>query len=122
MALPDGDELVLLHNPRCSKSRAAKALLEERGLRFAERRYLEDPLTRDELSALRQRIGRPAAEWVRKGESAFAEVGLDAGASDAAILDAMAAHPILIERPILVRGRRAVLGRPPESVLALLER
>ncbi len=122
MALPDGDELVLLHNPRCSKSRAAKALLEERGIRVAERLYLEHPLTRDELAALRERIGRPAAEWVRKGEAAFAEAGLGAGASDAAILDAMAAHPILIERPILVRGARAVLGRPPESVLALLER
>ena len=120
MALIDADEPVLLHNPRCSKSRAAKALLEARGIRFTERLYLEDPLTRAELAALRERLGRPALEWVRKGETAFREAGLDAGASEAAILDAMAAHPILIERPILVRGARAVLGRPPESLLSLL--
>lgn len=120
MVRAEGDALVLLHNPRCSKSRAARALLEARGIRFAERLYLEDPLTRAELAALRERIGRPASEWVRKGEAAFREAGLDASSSDAAILDAMAAHPILIERPILVRGARAVLGRPPESVLSLL--
>ena len=119
-ALPDGDSLVLLHNPRCSKSRAAKALLEQRGVRFAERLYLDDPLTRAELASLRERLGRPAAEWVRKGEAAFATAGLDAGSGEAEILAAMAAHPILLERPILVRGPRAVVGRPPERVLELL--
>jgi arsenate reductase len=120
MALPDGDALVLLHNPGCSKSRAARALLEERGVRFEERRYLDDPLTRAELAALRERLGRPASEWVRSGEPAYAQAGLGAGASEAQILDAMAAHPILIERPILVRGARAVVGRPPERLLELL--
>jgi arsenate reductase len=118
--LPDDDSLVLLHNPRCSKSRAAKALLEERGVRFAERLYLDDPLTSAELASLRERLGRPAAEWVRKGEAAFAGAGLLADAREAEILAAMAAHPILIERPILVRGPRAVVGRPPERVLELL--
>jgi arsenate reductase len=114
------DELLLLHNPRCSKSRAAKALLEERGARFAERRYLEDPLSRAELAELRARLGRPVAEWTRRGEAAFAEAGLAAGASDEALLDALAAHPVLLERPILLRGLRAVVGRPPERVLELL--
>jgi arsenate reductase (glutaredoxin) len=120
MPLPEGDALVLLHNPRCSKSRAARALLEARGVRFADRLYLEDPLTRSELASLRDRLGRPASEWVRKDEAAFAQAGLGRNSSETAILDAMAAHPILIERPILVRGARAVVGRPPESVLALL--
>ena len=119
MPLPEDDTLVLLHNPRCSKSRAARALLEERGVPFVERRYLEDPLSRAELDELRARLARPAAEWARQGESAWADAGLAAGASEDAILDAMATHPILIERPIAVRGRRAVVGRPPETVLDL---
>ena len=119
--LPDRDDaLVLLHNPRCSKSRAAHALLCERGVSFVERRYLEEPLSRAELTALRERLARPAAEWVRSGEAAYAEAGLDTSSGDVAILDAMAAHPILIERPIFVRGARAVVGRPPESILTLL--
>jgi arsenate reductase len=119
--LPDRDDaLVLLHNPRCSKSRAAHALLCERGVAFALRRYLEDPLSRAELAALRERLARPAADWVRSGESEFAAAGLDASSDDAAILDAIAAHPILLERPILVRRARAVVGRPPERVLELL--
>jgi arsenate reductase (glutaredoxin) len=120
MRLPDDDTLVLLRSPRCSKSRAAHALLCERGVAFVERRYLEDPLSQAELAALRERLARPAAEWVRSGEAAYAAAGLDASSSDAAILDAMAAHPILVERPILVRGARAVVGRPPERVLTLL--
>jgi arsenate reductase len=121
MPLPDDDTLVLLHNPRCSKSRAAHTLLAERGVSFVERRYLEDPLTRSELASLRERLGRPAAEWLRSGEAAFAAAGLGASSGEAEILDAMAAHPILIERPILVRGARAVVGRPPENVLELLQ-
>jgi len=115
------DGLVLLHNPRCSKSRQAKALLEERGAAFEERRYLEAPLSRDELADLAARLGRPVGEWIRRKEAAFAEAGLDAGSGDAALLDAIAEHPILLERPILVRGERARVGRPPEGLLALLD-
>jgi arsenate reductase len=118
VALPAGDDgIVLLHNPRCSKSRAARALLEERGVAFVERRYLEDPLSPAELSELAARLGRPAREWARRGEAAWT---LGDAPADAAVLAAMAAHPILIERPILVRGRRAIVGRPPERVLELL--
>jgi arsenate reductase len=120
MRLPDDDTLVLLHNPRCSKSRAVHALLTERGVAFTERRYLEDPLSRTELASLRERLGRAPSEWVRSGEAAFTAAGLGASSSEAEILDAMAVHPILIERPILVRGARAVVGRPPETVLQLL--
>lgn len=121
-SLPRSDEdLLLLHNPRCSKSRAARALLEERGIAFRERRYLEEPLSLTELRALAQALGRPAREWLRRGEPAWEAAGLDASAApEAELLAAMAAHPILIERPILVRGARAVVGRPPERVLDLL--
>jgi arsenate reductase len=111
---------VLLHNPRCSKSRAAKALLEERGVAFRERRYLEEPLARAELKELARSLGRPAAEWIRRGEPAFSEAGLGADADEGALLDAIARHPILLERPILWHGARAVVGRPPEKILELL--
>ena len=114
-------EIVLLHNPRCSKSRQALALLQARGVAVRERRYLEQPLSRDELARLRLRLARPAGEWLRRGEAAFGEAGLSEGSSEAEILDAMARHPILIERPIALRGERAVLGRPPEEVLRLLD-
>jgi arsenate reductase len=120
-SLPASDaSLLLLHNPRCSKSRAARALLERRAVAFGERLYLEEPLSLAELRDLAARLGRPAREWARRGEAAWAEAGLAADAGDEAVLAAMAAHPILIERPILVRGRRAVVGRPPERVLELL--
>jgi arsenate reductase len=120
--LPDAaDTLLLLHNPRCSKSRAARALLEERGARFVERRYLEEPLSLAELRDLAGRLGAPARDFVRRGEPAFAAAGLGPDASDDAVLRAIAAQPILLERPILVRGGRAVVGRPPERVLALLD-
>ena len=113
-------DAVLLHNPRCSKSRAAKALLEERGVSFEERRYLEEPLSRAELEALQRRLGRSPAAWIRQGEDAYGALGLSADSSDAEMLDAMAKDPILIERPILIRDERAVVGRPPENVLTLL--
>ena len=120
MALPDGRSLLLIHNPRCSKSRAAKSLLEERGARFELRLYLQDPLSRTELAELRSRLGRPAREWVRRGEPAFAAAGLAPESDDAAVLGAIAEHPELLERPILVRGDRAMVGRPPEKILELL--
>jgi arsenate reductase len=121
MPLPESDDqLLLLHNPRCSKSRATLALLEERGASFEVRLYLEDPLSRDELASLAQRLGKPASGFVRSKESAFAEAGCSADSSEDEILDAMAESPILMERPILVRGSRAAIGRPPEDVLELL--
>jgi arsenate reductase len=112
--------LVLLHNPRCSKSRAAKALLEERGLRFSELRYLDEPLGLAELQELRRRLGRSPREWLRRTEAAYAEAGLGEASPEHDVLAAMAAHPVLIERPILVHGERAIVGRPPEQILTIL--
>ena len=111
----------LLHNPRCSKSRAAKALLDAQGFSYQERRYLDQPLTAAELMALRQRLGRPAREWVRRGEAAFRDAGLAEDAKDDVVLAAMARFPALIERPILIVGNRAVVGRPPERVIQLVD-
>jgi arsenate reductase len=111
----------LLHNPRCSKSRAAKALLDERKIAYSERRYLDEPLSREELAELRKRLDRPAREWVRAGEAEFAQARLTPGSDDAAILAAMARHPILIERPIFILGKRAAVGRPVERIAELLD-
>ena len=121
MALPTGDDVLLLHNPRCSKSRTTKALLEEKGIAFTERLYLQDPLDASELAELAKRLGRPVREWTRKGESAFREAGLDAGAADAPLIEAIAGTPVLMERPIVVRGEQARVGRPPTDVLELFE-
>jgi arsenate reductase len=115
------DALTLLHNPRCSKSRAAKSMLEERGIAFRERRYLEEALSLEEVQELRKRLGRPAGEWVRRGEPALKEAGLGATSAEAEILAAMAKHPILIERPILIGRRRAMVGRPAERVLEIID-
>ncbi len=113
-------ELTLLHNPRCSKSRAALALLQERGVALRVVEYLETPLGREALHALRRKLALPPAQWLRRGEAAFAEAGLTESSTESEVLDAIARHPILLERPIAIRGERAVVGRPPERVLELL--
>jgi arsenate reductase (glutaredoxin) len=115
------ETLTIYHNPRCSKSRAALALLQERNVPLRIVEYLKDPPTRAELAGLRRKLGSAASEWVRKGEAEFKTAGLTTDSSEDQFLDAMAKHPILIERPIVVRGARAVVGRPPERVLELLE-
>lgn len=111
----------LLHNPRCSKSRAALALLEAHGVRPTIVPYLDQPLTAAELHELVARLGLPARALLRDGEPEFAALGLgDDALSDDALIDAMAAHPRLIERPVFVHGARAIIGRPPGRVLELL--
>ena len=109
------------HNPRCSKSRQALALLEERGADLQVRRYLEDTPDRDQIVAARKAMGQPPViEMMRSGEKLFRELGLAKTDDADTLLDAMAAHPILIERPVAIAGDRAVIGRPPERVLDLL--
>jgi arsenate reductase (glutaredoxin) len=116
------DPLILWHNPRCSKSRAALDLLRARGIEPSVREYLKDPPDRDELEAVANALGGPVKAMMRTGEPEYAELDLDApGVIDAALFAAMAGHPRLIERPVLIRGERAVIGRPPERVLELLD-
>lgn len=114
------DTLTIYHNPRCSKSRQALALLQERRVPLRIVEYLKEPPTRAELAGLRRKLGLSPTHWVRKGEAEFKAAKLDADSPEDKLLDAMAKHPILIERPIVVRGERAVVGRPPERVLELL--
>lgn len=112
---------VLWHNPRCSKSRAALALLQARGVEPQIRDYLGDPPDAAEIAGMLRRLALPARALLRAGEAAYAALGLDdASLGDDELVAAMAAHPCLIERPLFVAGERAVIGRPPERVLALL--
>jgi len=112
---------VFYHNPRCSKSRQALALLGERGITPVIVPYLDTPPDAQTLRRLLAQLGLPARALLRTGEDAYRALGLDDPALDeAALIDAMAAHPRLIERPIFVHGERAVIGRPPERVLDLL--
>jgi arsenate reductase (glutaredoxin) len=112
----------LYHNPRCSKSRAALELLRARGHEPEIVPYLESPPDRATLAWLAARIDGGARAMLRSGEPEHARLGLDdPDLAEDVLLDAMARHPRLIERPIYVEGGRAVIGRPPERVLALLE-
>jgi arsenate reductase len=109
------------HNPRCSKSRGALALLAEHGVEPDVVAYLDTPPTPAELRDLLRKLGLPARDLLRTGEDAYKQLGLaDRSLSEAALIEAMHRHPILIERPIFVRGDRAVIGRPIENVLQLL--
>lgn len=110
-------DVTIWHNSRCSKSRGAKELLVERGLEPEVRFYLEDPPSRDELAEVVAMLGGDVRVLVRRGEPEAQ--GLE-DASDDELLDALAAHPRLIERPVVIRGGRAVVARPPEKALDLL--
>jgi arsenate reductase len=115
------DEVCVLFNGACSKCRGARDLLAERGVDAVYREYLVDTPDRAELERIMGLLGidDPRA-MMRPGEAAYAELGL-ANAGKAELLDAIVAHPILLERPIIVRGDRAVIARPPERLLELLE-
>ena len=113
--------ITIFHNPRCSKSRATLALLEKRGLAPKIRLYLEEPPDAAELHSILQKLGIPARSLLRTGEAEYREQGLDdVSLSEDRLIEAMAATPRLIERPIVIAGRRAALGRPPEAVLEIL--
>ena len=114
-------ELTIYHNPRCSKSRQTLALLEARGLKPQVIEYLATPPDAATLNRLIRMLGVSARDLIRKGEPEYRSLGLDDPAlDDAALVAAMTEHPRLIERPIVVAGNRARIGRPPEAVLELL--
>ena len=111
----------IYHNPRCSKSRQALELLRERGVEPEVVEYLKSPPDEATLTRLLKQLGIAPRDLLRTKEPEYKALGLgDAGLDDAALIRAMVRHPKLIERPIVVEGRRAVLGRPPEKVLELL--
>ncbi|KIC17737.1 arsenate reductase (glutaredoxin) [Leisingera sp. ANG-Vp] len=108
------------HYPKCSKSRAGLALIEERGAEVQTRAYLEDAPSVEELKAVQAALGVSAVEMMRTGEKVFKELGLSKDSAEEDLLAAMAAHPILIERPIAIKDGKAVIGRPTEAIESLL--
>ena len=111
----------ILHNPRCSKSRATLELLRQNGIEPEVVLYLEAPPDRKQLASILRKLGMKPRELLRKGQQEYKDMGLDdAGLSDEQLLGAMTEAPILIERPIVLANGKAALGRPPEKVLEIL--
>jgi arsenate reductase len=116
-----GMSLTIYHNPRCAKSRATLQLLEARGLKPKIVDYLKTPPSAEELKAILKSLGLKPRDLMRTAEARYAELGLqDRQLDDDALIALMVANPILIERPIVVSGGKAAIGRPPEKVLEIL--
>ncbi|MEZ5463409.1 arsenate reductase (glutaredoxin) [Dokdonella sp.] len=114
-------DVVILHNPRCSKSRDTLALLTERGIKPTVVDYLNDPPDAVELERILEMLGLAPRELMRRNEAEYRALGLDdERLGHAELIEAMRAHPRLIERPIVVANGKAAIGRPPESVLDIL--
>ena len=109
----------LYHNPRCSKSRETLKRLQERGIDATVIEYLKDSPDVEELRGLARMLGVGVHEMIRVKEPVYAELGLTPSTSEEELLETIMNHPVLLERPIVVRGDRAVIGRPPENVDAL---
>jgi arsenate reductase (glutaredoxin) len=113
--------VTIYHNPRCSKSRQTLALLQDQGVEPKIVEYLKDTPDAAALDAILKKLKMEPRELMRRKEAPYKELKLDNPAlSRAALIDAMVANPILIERPIVVKGAKVALGRPPESVLDIL--
>lgn len=113
--------VTIWHNPRCSKSRQTLALLQQRGIEPEIRLYLDNPPSSAEIAHVLRLLGREPRALMRLKESAYRDQGLDdPGLGGDALIKAMAATPKLIERPVVIAGDRAALGRPPEAVLEIL--
>jgi arsenate reductase len=113
--------VTLYHNPRCSKSRQTMTLLESKGVDFAVREYLNEPLSADELNQVIAQLGVTARDIVRTSEDEYDSMQLnDPSRTDKELIDAIVQAPILMQRPIVTAGNQARIGRPPESVLEIL--
>ena len=113
--------VVIYHNPRCSKSRETLELIRGKGIEPKVVEYLKTPPSAKELKSLVARLGIAPRDLIRKKEAPYKDLGLDdPKLSDDALIKAMVENPVLIERPIVVKGDKAALGRPPEAVLKIL--
>lgn len=113
--------MVIWHNPNCSKSRATLALLKERGHDPCVVRYLEDPPDPSEIKRVLDLLGYEPRALIRRKERLYDQLGLAAISENELLIRALAENPRLIERPVVIYGNRAEIGRPPEKVLALLD-
>lgn len=112
--------ITIYHNPRCGKSREGLDILKESGHEFEEVRYLEHPLNAEQLKALLGKLGIKPIDLVRTNEPVWKENFKDKALTDHEVINAMAQFPILVERPIVVKGEKAVIGRPPEKIRSIL--
>ncbi|MFP6584323.1 MAG: arsenate reductase (glutaredoxin) [Candidatus Hydrogenedentota bacterium] len=109
-------DITIYHNPRCSKSRQTLALLKEKGADPVIIDYLNDPPSVEDLRAIHEKLGGEASALLRRKEAEYAESGLSSNSAPEAIYEAITCYPKLLERPIVVRGGQAVIGRPPETI------
>ena len=115
------DKVQILHNPRCSKSRQTKEILENQGVDASVVEYLKTPPTKAQLEEILDMLGLEPRELMRKNESVYKENNLgDESLTREQLIQAMLDNPILIERPIVIKGNKAAIGRPPEKVLEIL--
>lgn len=112
--------LTIWHNNRCGKSRTALQILEEKGISFEVKKYLETPPSEKEIKEVLKKTGLKAHDIIRTGETVYKENFKGKNLSEAEWIKVMTAHPILIERPIVINGEKAVVARPPEKVLEIL--
>ncbi len=111
----------LYHNPRCSKSRQTKALLDDRDIEYSTVLYLENPPSAQKLANIIEKLNIDARTLMRKKEAEYTQLDLNSShLSEEALIQAMVEHPKLIERPIVVTDQQAAIGRPPEQVLEIL--
>ncbi len=114
-------KITLWHNPRCSKSRNAAALLEEKGIEAEVVKYLDTPPSREEIVEMLKMLGISARELMRTKEEIYKTLDLKNENDEDKLIDAMAANPKLIERPIVIKEGKAAIGRPIENIIALLD-
>lgn len=112
--------ITIYHNPRCRKSREGLAILEDSGLPFEIRKYLEEPLSKAEITKTIELLGLPAIDVIRKGEAIWKEHFKGKELSDNDLVEAMTSYPKLIERPIVIANNKGIIGRPPENIKSIL--
>jgi len=113
-------EVIVWHNPRCSKSRNGIKYLDEKGIDYEVRRYLDEPPTVEELKDLLKKLGMKPRELMRTKEKIYRELGLKDVEDEEKLIEAMAEHPKLIERPIVIKGDKAVVARPETKIDEIL--
>ena len=114
------EKIVVWHNPRCSKSRNGVKYLDEKGVGYEIRRYLDEPPSVEEIRDVLRKLGMKPRELMRTKEKIYRELGLKDVEDEEKLIEAMAEHPKLIERPIVIRGERAVVARPETKIDTLL--
>ena len=114
------NNVIVWHNPRCSKSRNTVALLEEKGIEMTVVKYLETPPNKEEISNILKMLNMSARELMRTKEDIYKTLNLQEESSEEKLIEAMVNHPKLIERPIVIKDGKAAIGRPIEKIVALL--